>query len=181
MTGLPFFLGAFAAAPREGKSSSSSPFFLRGWPRPGKARSAFLPAPKEVLVSSSSAWRWVRVVGGVSQFLRCGDKIYMRSGGTAAATRARDASHATDSRASRRLCVIARGAKTRKRGRDVARRRRSRRDARFPASPTAAARAGVRASFSHVGGSVRSGQRRPRTRAGISPGRPRLRKRPMRT
>ena len=96
MTGLPFFLGAFAAAPREGKSSSSSPFFLRGWPRPGKARSAFLPAPKEVLVSSSSAWRWVRVVGGVSQFLRCGDEIYMRSGGTAAATRARDAGHATD-------------------------------------------------------------------------------------
>ena len=50
---LDFLPGAFAAAPRSGKSSSD--FFFRGSPRPGKARSA----AKDDLVSlaSSSAWR----------------------------------------------------------------------------------------------------------------------------
>ena len=85
MTGLPFFLGAFAAAPREGKSSSSS-FFLRGSPRPGKARSA----AKLVLVSSSSAWSGLREEGARESAPAARGKIYMRSGGTAAATRARD-------------------------------------------------------------------------------------------
>ena len=85
LTGLPFFLGAFAAAPREGKSSSSS-FFLRGSPRPGKARSA----AKLVLVSSSSAWSGSREEGARESASASRGKIYMRSGGTAAATTARD-------------------------------------------------------------------------------------------
>ena len=56
---LDFLPGALAAAPRSGKSSSD--FFFRGSPRPGKARSA----AKDDLVSlaSSSAWRDERKAG----------------------------------------------------------------------------------------------------------------------
>ena len=176
LTGLPFFLGSLRGG-AEGGEELVVVLLLEGLAEAGEGG------------ARRRSWSWClppqpgvdRGGRGAESASASRGKIYMRSGGTAAATTARDGEprerRTREEGAAHHNAVCARG-NPGAMSPDVVEAGPTR---GFGTADGGGAGRRFRASFFIPGGSAVSRARRRRDGARISPGRPRLRKRPMRT